>query len=324
MRILVIGANGFLGSHLVDAFSALGHEVTAFDRFLRQAPRFDPTKAAVLKGDFLDNRDLARAVAGQDEVFHFLSATTPITAQHDPTIDVRVNITQSIQLFAECARARVKRIHFASTGGAVYGVSAKAPLIEDRSPQPKSPYAIGKLALEHYLEYFRLEAGLDYRVLRISNPYGPRQAPDRSQGLIPIALRRILSGQPLTQFGDGSMVRDFIYVEDLTRMIRDTLEREGRHRTYNLGSGVGTSVSEVFALLRDITGRDFAVVRRSAPATFVNRAVLDISRFTADFGEPSIRSLREGIQRTWDELNGAKCTTGSEPGRSLFPALRPT
>jgi UDP-glucose 4-epimerase len=317
MRTLVIGANGFLGSHVVDALTRLGHDVTAFDRFLRRDPQFDATGVSFLKGDFLDNGDIARAVDGQDEVFHFLSATTPVTAQHDPTLDVRINITQSIELFAACARAGVKRIHFASTGGAIYGSGSEAPLSEQRPALPTSPYAIGKLTLERYLEYFRLETGLEYRVLRISNPYGARQNPDKAQGLIPIALRQILAGKPLLQYGDGSMVRDYVYVEDLVEMIKNMLLSEGRHRTYNLGSGVGTSIIEVFDLLREVTRQNFEIVHRETPPTFVGRAVLDVSRFKEDFGEPRVGGLREGIARTWDQLR-----THYQPTTSQVRSLR--
>lgn len=302
MRSLVVGANGFLGSHVVDSLCALGHEVSAFDRFSRREPRFVADGVRIIRGDFLNNQDIACAVKGQDEVFHFLSATTPLTAQHDPTIDVRVNIMQSIELFAACARAGVRRVHFASTGGAIYGGGSDKPLGEDSPTLPKSPYAIGKLTLERYLEYFKLEVGLDYRVLRISNPYGPRQNPDKPQGLIPIVLRRVLRGENVLQYGDGTMIRDYIYVEDLAKMIEASLLGAGSHTTYNLGSGIGTSVREILALIREVTGRDFRIVRQQTPPTFVNQVVLDTSRFTADFGLPHVIDPREGISRTWELL----------------------
>ena len=303
-RVLVIGANGFIGSHLVDALSARGHEVSAFDRYRSDAPLFDATSVRVVVGDFLNRADLERAVAGQDIVFHFLSTTTPATAEGDPTIDLRTNVAQTVELLQACVSASVGRFVFASTGGAIYGSQHGEVFSERDRAMPVSPYAIGKLAIENYLSYFRTKHGLASTVFRISNPYGGRQKPNRVQGLIPIALRRIMHDQAVVRLGDGGMVRDYIYVQDLVAMLARTVGAAPRHAVYNLGSGRGHSVNDVFAALRAVTGVDFAIDAQPKPPTFVERVVLSTHRFSEEFGAVEPTELVEGIRLTYDELRG--------------------
>ena len=301
-RALVVGANGFIGSHLVVALSQAGHAVRAFDRFSSNRPTFASTDAEVLAGEFLSRADLETAVSGQDVVFHFLSTTTPATAEADPTLDIRTNVAQTVELLEACVSAGVGHVYFASTGGAIYGPQGKAEYAETDRALPISPYAIGKLTIEHYLSYFHAKHGLQSTVLRVSNPYGTRQKPNRKQGLIPIALRQIASGNPVVRFGDGSMVRDYVYVEDLVRMIVPFVGRETEYRLYNLGSGIGHSVNEVFASLRRVVGREFAIDERPKPPTFVDRVVLDTARFRREFGETPLTPLDEGVRLTYEEI----------------------
>lgn len=296
---LVIGANGFLGSHLVDTLSANGHAVTAFDRFSSGAPRFQ-APASILVGDFLSDQDLRAAVEGKDYVFHFLSTTTPASTVENPTLDVASNITQSVQLLSFCVGAGVKRFYFASTGGAIYGNQNLEVFSERAATLPVSPYAIAKQAVESYLRYYRAVHHLDSTVFRISNPYGPRQLASKGQGLIPMALARILAGKQVTQFGDGSMVRDYIYVDDLMARIMALVQAEQpRHDTYNLGSGSGHTVAEVIEAIGSVAGRPYTLDILPAPATFVPKVILDTLRFDEEFGSLSITSLVEGLSLTY-------------------------
>ena len=301
---LVIGANGFLGSHLVDALTAAGHEVTAFDRFSSQEPTFDATGVTVVRGEFLSRGDLEAAVAGQRLVFHFLSSTNPATAERDPTLDIRTNVAQTVELLEACVAAGTERVYFASTGGAIYGPQGRSEYIEDDHTLPVSPYAIGKLAIENYLRYFRVVHGLSSTILRISNPYGTRQRPHKRQGLIPIALRQIALGRPVDRFGDGSMVRDYLYVEDLVAMIGSLVATTPHFDTYNLGSGTGHSVTEILEALRRVTDVDFEIRQLAVPRTFVDRVVLDTTRFRTEFAVAPLTDLDEGIRRTFDEIKG--------------------
>jgi UDP-glucose 4-epimerase len=301
-RTLVIGANGFIGSHLVESLAAAGHTVTAFDRYRTDTPIFDPATATVFAGDFLNRADLERAVEGQDFVFHFLSTTTPATAEGDPTLDLRTNVAQTVELLQTCAAMSVQHVYFASTGGAIYGGEGSGEHTESDRTLPVSPYAIGKLTIENYLRYFGATHDLRSTSLRISNPYGGRQKSNRVQGLIPIALRRVASGQPVLRLGDGGMVRDYIFVNDLVEMIVRMVGRPALHSVYNIGSGQGHSVNDVLRTIREVTEIDFAVEERPKPATFVDRVVLSTERYVREFGEVRITDLSDGIRSTYRQI----------------------
>jgi UDP-glucose 4-epimerase len=301
-KLLVVGANGFIGSHLVDSLAAEGHEITAFDRYSSNSPTFLTSNACMLVGDFLSRGDIENAVAGQEYVLHFLSTTTPATAESDPTLDIRTNVAQTVELLEACVDAGVKHFYFASTGGAIYGVQGKSEYSELDRALPISPYAIGKLTIEHYLRYFRAKHALGFTVFRVSNPYGTRQRPNHKQGLIPIALRQITLGRPVVRLGDGSMVRDYIYVDDLAAMITSIVGKPARHSVYNMGSGHGHSVSEVLDSLARVTGIDFEIEERPVPPTFIDRVVLNPGRYQAEFGSRELTRLDDGVRLTFDEI----------------------
>jgi UDP-glucose 4-epimerase len=301
-KILVIGANGFVGSHLVDALSLDGHQVTAFDRFSSGAPSFVSTSVTTLVGDFLSRSDVEQAISGQDYVFHFLSTTTPATAENDPTMDLRTNVAQTVEVLEACVAASVKHFYFASTGGAIYGPQDKSEYLESDPALPISPYGIGKLTIENYLSYFRAKHGLNSTSFRISNPFGTRQKANRKQGLIPIALRQIALRQAVVRLGDGLMVRDYIYVNDLVRMIAKFVGRTPRYTTYNIGSGVGHSVNGVLQALRRVSGTDFEIIERPKPATFVDRVVLNTSRYGEEFGKVELTGFDEGLRQTYEDI----------------------
>lgn len=301
-KCLVLGANGFLGSHLVDSLADAGHEIVAFDRFdANLEPRFQASpNVQLLTGDFLNRHDLHQAVQGMDYVFHFISTTTPVTAENDPLIDIETNVKMSVELFEECAQAKVKKVVFPSTGGAIYGnLDTNEPLSETTLPQPVSPYAIGKLTIEHYLRYFERKFGLQSVVYRISNPYGERQSLVSKQGVIPIFLQKILGDEPLTIFGNGSMVRDYIYIEDATNMIAKTFV-DAKLPLYNLGMGQGASINELIEIMKKIVGKPIKTESQENLSTFVDHVVLDTGRFKSEFSIAPKVSLEEGIRKTWE------------------------
>ncbi len=302
-KCLVLGGNGFLGSHLIDALVEDGHDVRAFDRFKEGKHSFlSNDRIEILPGDFLNRDDLAKALVGMEYVFHFISTTTPITSENDPLIDIETNVRMSVQLFEECVEARVKKVIFASTGGAIYGANSSENVSEDVLPQPISPYAIGKLSIEHYLHYFAKKRGLNSTVFRISNPYGERQSLAAKQGVIPIFLQHIAKGEPITVLGDGSMVRDYIYVGDMARMIASTFATATKD-LYNLGSGHGVSVNELVKTIGKIVPDQIKIEHQESPATFVEKIVLNTERFSREFGVKPQTELAEGIAKTWSYVS---------------------
>jgi UDP-glucose 4-epimerase len=301
-KCLVVGANGFIGSNLVDELVRSGHTVTAFDRFSSNTAMFTSEGVNTVAGDFMNVSDIAEAVHGQDFVFHFLSTTTPATAENDPTMDVRTNIASSIELFQHSVDAGVQKIFFASTGGAIYGDQPGEHLNERLRPLPVSPYAIGKLAIEGYLRYFRTKYGIDTVSFRISNPYGPRQRPHKKQGVIPIFLHRMQAGLPIVLFGDGTMVRDYQYVDDTVKMIAGTVGHSLDHDVYNIGSGRGATLTDVLEVMKKVTGIEPMIEHKPTPSTYLDRVVLDVSRYQEQFGFTEPLALEDGIRATWEHL----------------------
>lgn len=300
-RYVVIGGNGFIGSHIVDELAKRGESVGAFDRFGGGRKAFDADVESIV-GDFLNSADLRGAITNADVVVHCLSTTTPATADSEPILDITTNVAQSVRLFEICAEAGVTRVVYMSSGGTIYGNQAKRTFSENDLPMPTSPYAIGKLAIEGYLRYFLTKFGLDHLVLRISNPYGPRQHPQQRQGVVPIMLRRIASGEPVTVYGDGSMIRDYIYVGDVGRGIARMIGGPTRHRLYNVGSGVGISVNDVLRTIETVVGHSVKVIHQPTPSTFVDHVTLDVQRLHEEFGKFDEVSLEDGIRATWEEI----------------------
>lgn len=304
-RCLVIGANGFIGGHLVDSLVEAGHTVRAFDRFSANVVRFnDNDSVEKIVGDFLKHEDLHRALQATEYVFHFVSTTTPVAVDDNPTLDITTNVIASVKLFEECVGAGVKKVIFASTGGAIYGNHATTtPLGEDTCPRPVSPYAIGKLSIENYLRYFKVKHGLDYLALRISNPYGERQPQGRSQGVIPIFLNSIYQEKPINIFGDGTAVRDYIYVKDVARVIAHIFNKKQKREVYNLGSGEGVNLNQLIAIMQRLTGRSIVREFKAMPSTFVQHVVLDATALKQDFDvNLPATSLEEGIKKTWEYI----------------------
>ncbi len=303
-RVLVLGGTGFIGSRLVVELLAEGHEVTVFSRdAVDSRPR--ASGATYVRGDFLDPREVEAVVREASHVFHLVSTTTPISSADEAAMDVEQNVMATLRLLNQCADARIEKVIFVSTGGAIYGHYPGRPLREDDVTYPVSPYAIGKLSIEGFLRFYRVSRGLDSMVFRISNPYGPGQAAAGGHGLIPTCIQRAMSGLPVTIFGDGSMVRDYVFVDDVARTLATTFAKTTEHHTFNLGSGVGSSVTDIIAAVASALGSDIDVDFQPARPTDVDRVILDVNRLRETFKlEPATIDLPTGIARTVEAAHG--------------------
>ena len=305
-KIVVLGANGFIGKHLVrNLAESEEDEITAFGHFSKyqigeEHPFVGLSNVSIVAGDFFNRSDIAPILDGADYVFHFISSTNPAASNNDPIVDIDTNIRNSVELFELCSEKGVKKIIFPSSGGTVYGNLDSARISENDIPKPQSPYGIGKLTLEHYLRYFKANTDMDYVVYRIANPYGPGQNIYGRQGVIPIFMHKFLVGSPLTIYGDGSMVRDYVYIDDLVKLIINSYSKPHRHNEYNLGSGEGTSVNQIIQAIESCTDIKPDKETLETPKSFVYKSVLDTTRYRDEFGEISLTSLDEGIKRTWE------------------------
>jgi UDP-glucose 4-epimerase len=299
LSFLVIGGNGFIGTHLVDRLLESGHSVRIYDHSPNKF-RVLPQKAEYVEGELGDYGLVREALEGTEVVYHFVSTTSPNTSNDDPIYDVRSNLLDTIKLLEACTQSGVRKIIFASSGGTVYGIPETLPITERHPTNPTSSYGIVKLAIEKYLELFRRLYGLDYFALRVSNPYGPYQDPTRQQGAISVFLHRIHTSEPIIIWGDGSVVRDYLYVSDLVDALEHASEVESREQVINLGSGHGISLNELLRLMADIVGKQPTIEYLPARALDVSTSVLDTSRARQELGWSPKMELAEGMARTWD------------------------
>ena len=299
MKSLVLGGNGFMGTHLVDGLLEDGHRVRVYDRS-PNGFRATPKGAEYVEGELGDSGLIRAAVEGVEVVFHFVNTTLPKTSNDDPVYDVRSNLIDTLGFLESCVEAGVRKVVFASSGGTIYGQPRAVPIAEDHPTEPITSYGIVKLAVEKYLALFEHLHGLDYAALRISNPYGPYQNPGGQQGVVPVFLRRLRAGRPVTIWGDGSVVRDYLYIADLVEALKLAAGAGTRRKVLNVGSGRGTSLNELVAVIARVTGERPGVEYVAGRSLDVPANVLNVTRVREELGWRPRTDLVEGIERTWD------------------------
>jgi UDP-glucose 4-epimerase len=298
-KALVVGGNGFIGSHLVDELIRREWNVVVLDL---QERRYEPMPASVhfIQGDLTQSYLVREALTGVDIVFHLAWATIHEVANQDPAADVETNLIPSIRLLEACLRSGVQRFVFTSSGGTVYGPTQEIPIVETHSQNPINAYGITKLAMEKYLGMFNHLYGLEYAVLRPSVPYGPRQNPLGRQGAVAVFLYRLGQGQPITLWGDGSVTRDYFYVADLVEALIAAAERDlGLHRIFNIGGGEEISLLRLLQLAEEVVGKRAVVDYQPGRNFDTTRILLDIRLAKHKLNwQPGI-SLLDGLAQTW-------------------------
>lgn len=293
MNVLVLGGNGFIGSHIVDQLLQAGHSVRVYDR---SPEKFrDPLPDVDYRlGDFGDTFFVAEALEGIDVVYHLISTTTPATSNLDPVTDINSNLIGTISLLNNMCEAEVKKIIFLSSGGTVYGNPERIPIDENEQLKPICSYGVVKVAIEKYLHMYEQLYGLKHVIIRAANPYGPRQGHGGVQGLIGTLLKKAIHDKELSIWGDGSIIRDYIYITDLAKLCICAIE-ESSAGIFNAGSGEGKSVNDILALINTILGKDARVRYISGRAFDVRQIALDIGRASQQFDwQPKI-DLKSGI-----------------------------
>lgn len=304
MRILVTGGAGFIGSHVVDAYVAAGHEVHVVDDLsLGQPANLNPA-ALFTQLDICTPEFLNVVAQIQPEVINHHAAQTSVRLSvSDPLNDCRRNVLGSLQVLEAARQAGVRKVIYISSGGAIYGEPEALPCREDHPIRPDSPYGATKHAPEHYLDIYNRTYGLDFTTLRYGNVYGPRQDPLGEAGVIAIFTAQMLHDQQVTINGSGEQERDYVYIADAVRANVLALEDGvGSANAYNIAAGVGTTVNALFAQLKSATGYTRDAVYGPAKPGETFRIYLDINRAAADLGWTPTTSLADGIQATIDSL----------------------
>ena len=300
---LVLGARGFIGSHLTDALLEAGAQVRAFDRpgiqAVKGVPEDKRTGLTNLEGDLVSTKDIDVALEGVDVCYHLVSTTLPKTSNLDPAYDIETNLLGTLRLLDAAVRHKVKRMVFTSSGGTVYGNPIHTPIAESHPTEPTCSYGIMKLAIEKYLALYQQLHGLQHTVLRLANPYGERQRIEASQGAIAVFLGRALRGESIEIWGDGSVVRDYLHISDVVRALMAATAPGSSGQVINIGSGLGSSLNMLLSTIREVTSKDLNVTYQPGRGFDVPVNVLDVTRAAQQLGWTAQTNLHTGIGQTW-------------------------
>lgn len=307
---LLVGGGGFIGSHVTRQLADAHGENATIRVFGRDSLRVRENLAdiggiEVIQGDVANQGELAAALEQVTDLVYMVHTTVPATSMRDLTFDLETNVPPIIFLSQRLAEMRsVERFIFLSSGGTVYGEPvSREPIGEDHPLQPVSSYGLTKLISEHYVRLCLQGSHVRLYILRPSNMYGERQNLGRPQGAVGHFLKAAARGEPLTLYGDGTTVRDYLYVGDLARAVLQCLEDEdasrGAVRVFNVGSGRGVSLEEMIELLQGVTGRDLPVQRLPARDFDCHYNVLAADAIRRELAWQPRVSLEEGLYKTW-------------------------
>lgn len=300
MKVLVLGGNGFLGSHIVEELILHNHDVRIFDRSVNKAHLPIPN-VHYYWGDFSDSVLIAEALESVDLVIHCISTTIPSTSNRNPTLDIQQNLINTVNLLESMTRAGVKRLIYLSSGGTVYGSPKQLPVNEEHALNPICSYGVVKVAVENYIGMFKALYGLKPIIIRPSNPYGIRQGHAGVQGALSTFLVNTLSNKAITIWGDGEIRRGYVYVKDMANLCRLAAESTAEG-TYNVCSGKSYSLNELLALIESTTGIKPNVIYQPARAFDVKDIVLDISKAKQVFDWAPEFTIEEGIATYYQNL----------------------
>ena len=307
MNITILGAAGFIGTNLVLEL-AKKHSLTLVDR---KIDYFDSIKKLNLDVTYKemsfnieDNFDVL--LENTDIVYHLVSTTVPGTANQHISEELMANVVMTSKLLEACVRQKVKKVVFISSGGTVYGKEVTCPISENSVANPISSYGIQKLTIEKLLYLYKYLYNLDYRVIRLANPYGPYQRPNGVLGVVTTFTYKAIHNEDIIVYGDGSVVRDFIFIDDAIRGILNIVDYEGEYKIFNLGQGKGTSINEVIHEIQIVTGKKLNVRYVSSRTADVPVNYLDISRYENECGKLNPISLNAGIKNTIAFMKGTQ------------------
>jgi UDP-glucose 4-epimerase len=298
-HVLVTGGAGFIGSHIADALLGRGWRVSIVDNLSTgNAANVDP-RAKLYEADLRNAGTMS--LIGEirpDVIVHQAAQVDVRTSVRDPGGDAETNVIASVRLLQKAHEIGVRRFLFASTGGAIYGEPQEVPQTESHERMPMSPYGCAKLAVEHYLDYFREVQGLPATALRYANVYGPRQSPHGEAGVVAIFAARMLRGEDVTINGSGEQTRDFVYVGDVVAANLAVIENSELRGPFNVGTGIETSVVELHDAMAHAAGVQRPPRHAPAKAGEQMRSVLDGSLLRGKAGLAAPVKLSDGLPKT--------------------------
>ena len=309
MKVIVMGGDGFIGSHLAEKLMESGHNVTVFDRFPYKITRnLEHLKRRIkmVSGEYANRMDVKNALRRNEVAYHCIWTSTPISSWNDPCLEIDENIRLSAQLFEVASEAGIRKIVFPSSGGTVYGRHRGIKLAESLLPRPFCPYGIAKLTVEHLLNYYRESKGLASDVYRIGNAFGPRQPISSPQGVIAVWMSKIVSREKIRVYGDNETLRDYVYVKDIVHLMMHSLTDLQESSTFNIGSGRGTSIMELLNIFKSVIDIPFEYEILPRRPSDNDAIILDNRAILSHFPGFSFSSLEEKIKESWLSFSQAQ------------------
>lgn len=298
MKVLVTGGAGFIGSHLVDRLIQEGHEVIIVDNLATGKRRNINRAARFYKLDVQSWR-LERVFRNErpNVVMHLAAQMDVRKSVEDPMFDAQVNILGTLNVLQQAVKHGVRKVVFSSSGGAIYGEQEVYPAPESHVTKPMSPYGLSKLCGEQYLSYFQRSSGLQVVSLRYANVYGPRQDPEGEAGVVAIFIQKMLNNEQAVINGNGRQTRDFVFVDDVVEANLAVMGQETQG-TYNVGTGVETSINDLFRILVQHTGSTCKEVHGPAKKGEQIRSVIDVAKLRHELSWEPRADLSEGLKKT--------------------------
>lgn len=303
-RCLVLGGGGFIGSHLSSELLESGYDVTVFDKlnFSRKNISGIIDNIKIKEGDFNNVIEIESALQDADYVFHLVSSTLPASSNENPVYDVETNLISTLNLLERCVDKKIKKIVFISSGGTVYGIPGNIPITEEDNSNPLCSYGIVKKTIEEYLYMFLKLYKLEYFVFRLSNPYGERQNPLAAQGVIPVFINKVIDDQEIVIWGDGGIIRDYIYITDAVKVLSKSPEIKSEKKIFNLSSGKGYSLNDIVEMLKKISGKKVKVRYEEGRNIDVPVNILDNTRVKEVFKWKPETDIEAGMKRVYKYL----------------------
>jgi len=304
MICTIFGGAGFIGSHLAEELIAAGCKVRIFDRPRNKNKNIGHILRNIdyFGGNFRNEKDYIQALRGSDIVFHLISSTLPANSNRNIEYDIESNVVSSVKLLELCVTEKVSKIVFVSSGGTVYGIPEKLPIDENHSTNPICSYGISKVIIEKYLHLYYHLYGLDYSILRVSNAFGERHNPESEQGVMGVWLHKALYKKPIEIWGDGSVVRDYVYVKDVAKALFLAAQKQTIEKIFNVGTGKGYSLNQLAEIMRNKLNIPLKIIFKSKRKCDVPVNILDVSRIQKNLKWKPSTNLEQGIKNTYDWL----------------------
>lgn len=298
MKILILGGTGFIGRNLTEKLLTNHIPVRLFSRTspLEQHKNYGKL-LEWHRGDFSNSTELSNAMEGCDVIYHLIGTTTPQTSNKFPIMDISENLLASVRMLETARCNSIQKIIFVSSGGTVYGIPEQNMIKETHPTNPICSYGIVKLAIEKYLNLFHINGGPDYTIFRLGNPYGYYQSPEACQGVIPVFMKKAMEQNSIQIWGDGTTVRDYVFIDDVIEAMLLALDYEGNQKIFNLGSGEGTSINQLLESIEMVLGQQTKKTYLKTRKCDVPTNILNIKLIQKHLRWTPKTSLKSGLSK---------------------------